>query len=180
VVIGANAQDSAVQRHALIPADKSTQSAFALLPFVDGGAEGMPSLEIALGLVVFALAAAAWLAFNHWRALGHLRKAFVAERDRAEGFAAVLAAGPSGFWAWPSGDGDNAGYGGGALAQMLTVAPDTLARFDDVLALLRHEHGTEVRDLVARLRAEGATFVLRVETADGRHVFEVRGRRTAA
>lgn len=169
-----------MQRQALIPADKSTQSAFVLLPFMDGGGAGVPPIEIALGLLAFALAGTGWLAFNHWRALGHVRKAFIAERTRAERFAAVLAAAPSGFWAWRAGDADDGGYGGGALAQMLTVAPDGLAHFDDVLALLRREHGTEVRDLAARLRAEGAAFVLRVETADGRRVFEARGRRTTA
>lgn len=169
-----------MQRHAPIPADESKQSALVLLPFMDGGAAGAPHFEIALGLLGFALVAAGWLAFNHWRALGHLRKAFIGERRRAERFAAVLAAAPSGFWAWRAGDGDDAGYGGGALAQMLTVAPDSLSGFDDVLATLRREHGSEIHDLAARLRAEGTAFVLRVETADGRRVFEARGRRTAA
>jgi signal transduction histidine kinase len=134
-------------------------------------------LKFVLALVFVAGVASAVLAWRYGRALVAARRVVAAERALADRRGAVLAASTAGYWTWP-GEGAPS-EGGGALAHLLGVVPDSLGRFDDVVALLRRAHAAEVEELVARLRSSGSGFSLRVETADGRRVLDLRGLRTA-
>ncbi|MFM2130460.1 MAG: hypothetical protein RL477_2006 [Pseudomonadota bacterium] len=159
----------------------SGRKALALPAFA--GLDEPTVLAAALALAFFATIAACALALNLWRSLVRLRRARAAERARALGRGAALATAPGGYWTWPVADAPAAGdggEGGGALARLLGVDGATLARFEDVARLLRSAQGEEILSHVARLRESGEGFTLKVETADGRHVFEARGRRASA
>lgn len=137
-------------------------------------------LKLVLALVFAAGVACATLAWRYGRGLVAARHALAHERALAERRGAVLAAAMAGYWSWAQDPQQlTAGECGGALAQLLGVAPENLHQFEDVVALLRRAHGAEVAELVTRLRAAGSGFSLRVETADGRRVLDLRGLRTA-
>ncbi len=140
------------------------------------------ALTVALGLLAFAAFAACILAFNFWRGLVRARSALASQRSDALRRGAALASSPAGYWTWKvpaAGEIFDIGEGGGALAQILSVAPQSLARFDDVMHLLRRDHATEMADLVLRLHETGNGFTVRAETTDGRRVLQVRGMRAA-
>ncbi len=155
-------------------------AALVPLPLLSG--DGSETLVLQLSTTLFAVAAVAAvvLAFGHWRGLRRSRAALDADRRRADDLGAALNAAPGGFWSWPSGDVSAPGQRGGALGHLFGTAEDRLATFDDAQALLRRLSALQLGEAVERLRAEGTGFNLRVETADGRRVLQVRGLRTAS
>jgi PAS domain-containing protein len=152
------------------------------LPLFDAITEAQV-LQAAAALLGVALVAAGALAFSHWRQLRHTRRSLASAHALNECQGAVLATAPAGFWVWPTGisssASENDGTGGGALSQMFTVAADAFGRFSDVTALLLPTHAGELSEAVIRLRETGTGFSLRVETTDGRRIFDARGRRMA-
>jgi signal transduction histidine kinase len=178
-ILGSDSRPSVGRRGSTSP---TTSSAFLPLPLFDAITEAQV-LQAAAALLGVALVGAGALAFSHWRQLRHTRRSLASAHALNERQSAVLATAPSGFWVWStgmsSGVGKNDGTGGGALSQMFTVAADAFGSFSDVTALLLPTHAGELSEAVTRLRETGTGFSLRVETTDGRRIFEARGRRMA-
>jgi PAS domain-containing protein len=144
------------------------------------GSEGGDALALIVlaAILIIGSLAALFYGVKAARALALSSAELDQAQARAEALAAAVAAAPGSFWWWPAdAAADHPGEGGPRI-EALMDAVGTVKDFDQVLAMLGPEHAEELRKKVATLRADGGSFTLRVESADGKRIFDAEGRRS--
>ena len=129
-------------------------------------------------LLILGLLAALFYGLRAARALARSRAALDQAEARAEALGAAVAAAPGSFWWWPADAPAGHPGEGGLRIGTLMDGVETIKDFDHILARLRPEHAVDLGKKVVVLRRDGGSFTSRVESADGKRIFDAEGRRS--
>ncbi|MCZ6886174.1 MAG: hypothetical protein O7E53_07415, partial [Alphaproteobacteria bacterium] len=144
------------------------------------GAEGgdAQAVIVLAALLILGLLAALFYGVKAARAKAQSSAELDQAQARAEALAAAVAAAPGSFWWWPAdAPADHPGEGGPRIGPLMGEL-GKVNDFDQILAGLRPEHATDLGKKVALLRTGGESFNTRVESPDGKRIFDAEGRRS--